>query len=61
MSDSRPTAAAARPTDPAAPTSRLCDWLAGFALDDAPASARERARRLTLDGIACAIVGAQLP
>lgn len=48
-------------TDPAGPTGRLCDWLAGFSLDQAPASARERARMLTLDGIACAIVGAQLP
>jgi 2-methylcitrate dehydratase PrpD len=48
-------------TDPAGPTGRLCDWLAGFALDQAPASAQERARMLTLDGIGCAIVGAQLP
>ena len=48
-------------TDPSGPTGQLCDWLAGFALDDAPGSARERARLLTLDGIGCAIVGAQLP
>jgi 2-methylcitrate dehydratase PrpD len=48
-------------TDPAGPTGQLCDWLAGFSLEDAPASARERAKALTLDGIACAIVGAQLP
>ncbi len=50
-----------RPTDPDGPTGRLCDWLANLALDQAPASARERAKALTLDGIACAIVGAQLP
>jgi aconitate decarboxylase len=49
------------PTDPAGPTGMLCTWLAGFDLDQAPASARERAKALTLDGIACAIVGAQLP
>jgi hypothetical protein len=54
-------APAGAPTDPAGPTGRLCDWLAGFELDQAPASARERARLLTLDGIGCAIVGAQLP
>lgn len=49
------------PTDPQGPTGRLATWLAGFRLDQAPASARERAKALTLDGIACAIVGAQLP
>lgn len=48
-------------TDPSGPTGQLCNWLAGFSLDQAPASARERAKALTLDGIACAIVGAQLP
>ncbi len=48
-------------SDPTGPTGQLCNWLAGFALADAPESARERARMLTLDGIACAIVGAQLP
>lgn len=49
------------PTDPQGVTGRLCDWLARFSLAEAPASARERARMLTLDGIACAIVGARLP
>jgi len=48
-------------TDPAGVTGRLCSWLEGFHLDQAPASARERAKALTLDGIGCAIVGAQLP
>ncbi|WP_050983200.1 MmgE/PrpD family protein [Cupriavidus basilensis] len=49
------------PTDPAGPTGRLALWLAGFKLEQASAAARERAKALTLDGIACAIVGAQLP
>ena len=50
-----------RPTDPDGTTGRLCDWIASFELDSAPQSARERAKAITLDGIACAIVGAQLP
>lgn len=48
-------------TDPAGPTGRLAHWLAGFRLEQASASARERAKALILDGIGCAIVGAQLP
>jgi aconitate decarboxylase len=48
-------------TDPAGPTGRLATWLAGLALDAVPARVRERAKYLLLDGIACAIVGAQLP
>ncbi len=55
------TPTASQPTDPSGPTGRLCDWLANFKLDLAPVSARDRAKALTLDGIACAIVGAQLP
>ncbi len=50
-----------QPTAPTGPTGRLCTWLERFSVDDAPESARERARMLTLDGIGCAIVGAQLP
>lgn len=49
------------PTDPSGPTGKLATWLYGFQLEQAPAAARERAKALTLDGIACAIVGAQLP
>lgn len=56
-----PIAASGRPTDPHGPTGQLCDWLERFRLEQAPASARERAKALTLDGIACAIVGAHLP
>jgi 2-methylcitrate dehydratase PrpD len=48
-------------TDPAGPTGKLATWLQAFRLEDAPEKVRERARYLILDGIACAIVGAQLP
>jgi aconitate decarboxylase len=48
-------------TDPAGPTGRLATWVAKTTLDDVPASVRERAKHLILDGIGCAIVGAQLP
>ena len=52
----------ARPaTDPAGPTGRLATWVAKTTLDDVPASVRDRAKHLMLDGIACALVGAQLP
>jgi aconitate decarboxylase len=49
------------PTDPAGPTGRLATWVAETTLDDVPASVRDRAKHLVLDGIACALVGAQLP
>jgi aconitate decarboxylase len=48
-------------TDPAGPTGRLATWVAKTTLDDVPTSVRERAKHLILDGIGCAIVGAQLP
>src|SRR5580698_3766410 len=48
-------------TDPAGPTGRLATWVAETTLDDVPASVRDRAKHLILDGIACALVGAQLP
>src|SRR6201996_4136050 len=52
----------ARPaTDPAGPTGRLATWVADTSLDDVPESVRDRAKHLMLDGIACALVGAQLP
>jgi aconitate decarboxylase len=52
----------ARPaTDPAGPTGRLATWVAKTTLADVPASVRDRAKHLVLDGIACALVGAQLP
>ena len=49
------------PADPAGPTGRLATWVAETTLDDVPASVRDRAKHLVLDGIACALVGAQLP
>ena len=48
-------------TDPSGPTGRLATWLANTTLDDVPASVREHAKHLLLDGVACALVGAQLP
>src|SRR5580704_6529425 len=48
-------------TDPAGPTGRLATWLAAATLNDIPSGVRERAKYLILDGIACALVGAQLP
>jgi aconitate decarboxylase len=48
-------------TDPNGPTGRLATWLADTKLKDVPPSVREHAKHLLLDGIACALVGAQLP
>ncbi len=48
-------------TDPAGPTGQLAHWLAGLRLEDVPASVRERAAYLLLDGLGCALVGARLP
>src|SRR5580693_5101571 len=56
------TSVTGRPsTDPAGPTGRLATWLADVTLEDVPASVREHAKHLLLDGVACALVGAQLP
>ncbi|HTY33920.1 MmgE/PrpD family protein [Mycobacterium sp.] len=48
-------------TDPAGPTGRLATWVAGLRLDDVPRAVVERAKHLLLDGLGCALVGAQLP
>jgi 2-methylcitrate dehydratase PrpD len=48
-------------TDPAGPTGRLASWVAGLTLDDVPPTVIERAKHLLLDGLGCALVGAQLP
>ncbi len=60
-----PTAPAAldrgRPTDPNGPTGRLSRWLTEFRLEDVPEDIRTRALHLVLDGLGCALVGAQLP
>ena len=55
------TATGRPPNDPAGPTGRLAAWVAKTTLDDVPASVRDRAKHLILDGIGCALVGAQLP
>lgn len=48
-------------TDPAGPTGRLATWLAATTLNDVPENVRDRAKYLLLDGVGCALVGAQLP
>jgi 2-methylcitrate dehydratase PrpD len=48
-------------TDPAGPTGRLATWVADLTLDDVPQHVAERAKYLLLDGLGCALVGAQLP
>ena len=48
-------------TDPAGPTGRLATWVADLTLDDVPPHVVERAKYLILDGLGCALVGAQLP
>src|ERR1700751_2684165 len=40
---------------------RRATWLADTKLADVPPSVRDHAKHLLLDGIACALVGAQLP
>ncbi|CCK25021.1 MmgE/PrpD family protein [Streptomyces davaonensis JCM 4913] len=49
------------PTAPDGPTGRLATWLADTTLDRIPAQVRERAAHLVLDGLGCALIGAQLP
>jgi 2-methylcitrate dehydratase PrpD len=48
-------------TDPAGPTGRLATWVADLTPDDVPHHVVERAKYLLLDGLWCALVGAQLP
>jgi hypothetical protein len=48
-------------TAPSGPTGKLATWVAGLTLADVPAPVRERAKHLLLDGIGCALIGAQLP
>ena len=55
------TASAEPATDPTGPTGQVAEWLARLRLEDVPASVRERAAFLLLDGIGCALVGAKLP
>lgn len=55
---SAPTAPA---TDPGGPTGAIATWLAGLDIADVPEPVRERAKHVLLDGVGCALVGAQLP
>jgi aconitate decarboxylase len=42
-------------------TARLATWASTLRSDDIPLTVRDRAKHLILDGIGCALVGAQLP
>jgi 2-methylcitrate dehydratase PrpD len=42
-------------------TTTLSTWLADLSWDTVPTRVRERAKHLVLDGVACGLVGAQLP
>ena len=46
---------------PEGPTGRLVDWASNLRFDDIPQDVRARATHLLLDGLGCALVGAQLP
>ncbi len=58
MLDTRHQAPASAPSGP---TGRVCDFVASIELDDVPHEVRTNAKHFVLDGIACALVGAQLP
>jgi len=53
-----PDAAATRP---AAVTEQVCSWLSGLRMDHVPDDVIARTKLLLLDGIVCALVGAQMP
>jgi 2-methylcitrate dehydratase PrpD len=48
-------------TDPGGPTGQLATWVADLTLDQVPQDVVERAKHLLLDGLGCALIGAQLP
>ncbi len=48
-------------TAPPGPTGTLASWVAELSLDDVPAVVLERGKHLLLDGLGCALIGAQLP
>jgi 2-methylcitrate dehydratase PrpD len=48
-------------TDPDGPTGKLATWVADLKFDDVPQNVVERAKHLFLDGVGCALIGAQLP
>ena len=45
---------------PSGPIGKVCDFVASIEIDDVPQEVRTNAKHLILDGIACALVGAQL-
>ncbi|KAJ9629152.1 hypothetical protein H2204_008941 [Knufia peltigerae] len=49
------------PSDPTGPTGKLSNWIHTVSLDNVPQHVRDRAKYLILDGLACLLVGAQLP
>src|ERR1700687_4709542 len=49
------------PTDPTGVTGLLSAWLFNLRLDEVQATVRMRAKDLILDGLGCALFGAQLP
>lgn len=49
------------PSDPHGVTGRLATWIHDLSWDDVPTHVRDRAAHLLLDGLGCALVGAQLP
>lgn len=51
----------ARPSAPGGPTGRLATWAHAVSRDEIPDPVCQRAVHLLLDGIGCALVGAQLP
>ncbi|MGW1003469.1 MmgE/PrpD family protein [Streptomyces sp. NPDC002520] len=57
-----PTLSTGRPPSaPGGPTGQLATWLTGTSLEEIPTTVRERASHLVLDGLGCALIGAQLP
>ena len=51
----------APPSDPSGTTGKVCNWASRLELKDIPEDIKTRTKYLILDGIACALVGAQLP
>src|SRR5262249_43684787 len=49
------------PSDARGTTGRLAEWLEALTLNAVPPDVQARAKHVILDGIACALVGAQLP
>lgn len=49
------------PSDPKGHTGIISNWVHSLDLDDVKSSVVERAKHIILDGVACALVAAQLP